>query len=597
MNKNQIKNTAVTITIIIVLSAVIMAVTFLFSSATLNIPLLKSYFKQGMIIFMNFIPIFLLMSFIYLISNKLWLGYLLTALIFTTMGIVNKLKLTYRDEPFAFIDIKLIKESFKMAKTYDLHLSIKVIVMILGLITIGILLKIFFQPKIEAKNVRIALILLLSVLSIFIFENYYFDSNVYAELGDDGLMNRWIYSQSYQSKGLVYPFIYSIQDVKAHPPEGYDENKAKEDLSRNNYTDIPDNKKINIISIMLEAYNDFSQFEDVDLNIDIYEEFHKIQEESVHGKLLTNIFAGGTENTERAFLTGYHSQPKYFGKTNSFVWYLKEQGYRTKAMHPFTGSFYNRRNINEYLGFDKFDHYDNKYNQFQDWHPIMDMDFFDFIIEGFENSKKDNMPYFNFSVTYQNHGPYSDEKHSDTQYLVKKDNYDDSNYNIMNNYMAGIYETDAAFKKLFDYFRDEEEPVLIVIFGDHNPWLGTGNSVYEMLDINLNLEDIEGFKNYYQTPYIIWGNNGTKEALGKDLTGESRTVGPNFLMSEIFEHLDWKGDEYMQYITGMKEKFDVNHMLYFKENGEFTSELSEESKKVWQEFKNIEYYYSNNFER
>ena len=117
MNKNQIKNTAVTITIIIVLSAVIMAVTFLFSSATLNIPLLKSYFKQGMIIFMNFIPIFLLMSFIYLISNKLWLGYLLTALIFTTMGIVNKLKLTYRDEPFAFIDIKLIRESFRMAKT------------------------------------------------------------------------------------------------------------------------------------------------------------------------------------------------------------------------------------------------------------------------------------------------------------------------------------------------------------------------------------------------------------------------------------------------------------------------------------------------
>lgn len=597
LNKKQIVNTIITIIIIIILSAVIMAVTFAFSSATLNMSLFKSYFKQGMLIFMNFIPIFLLMSFIYLISNKLWLGYLLTALICTIMGIVNKLKLTYRDEPFAFIDIKLAKESLKMAKTYDLNLSTKVIIVILGLIGIGIILKIFFQPKIKAKNVRMALVLFLSVLSITIFKSYYFDPNVYAELGDKGLMNMWIYSQSYQSKGLVYPFIYSIQDVKTHPPEEYDEDKTKEVLNKNSYGNIPDDKKVNIISIMLEAYNDFSEFEDVDLNIDIYEEFHKLQEESIHGKLITNIFAGGTENTERAFLTGYHSHPKYFGKTNSFVWYLKEQGYRTEAMHPFTGSFYNRRNINGYLGFDKFDHYDNKYNQFQEWHPIMDIDFFDFIIEGFENSKKDNVPYFNFSVTYQNHGPYSDEKCSDIQYLIKKDHYNDQDYNIINNYMAGINETDAAFKKLFDYFRDEKEPTVILIFGDHNPWLGTGNSVYKMLDINLDPEDIEGFKNYYQTPYLIWGNNEAKKVLDKNLVGESETISPNLLMSELFDCLGWKGNEYMQYITNMKRKFDVNHRLYFKENGEFTTELSEDNRKIWQEFRNLEYYYSNNFKK
>ncbi|HZJ77061.1 MAG TPA: sulfatase-like hydrolase/transferase, partial [Oscillospiraceae bacterium] len=350
MNKKLIANTIITIFIIAILSTVIMVVTFAFSSATLNMSLFKSYFKQGTLIFMNFVPIFLLMSLIYLISNRLWLGYLLTVLICTTIGIVNKLKLTYRDEPFVFIDIKLISESLKMAKAYDLNLSIRVIIMILSLIGITIILKVFFQPKIKAKNVRMALALSLSILSIIMFRSYYFDPNVYAELGDKNIMNRWVYSQSYQSKGLVYPFIYSIQDTKTHPPEGYDENRAEEVLNKNSYENIPDDKKVNIISIMLEAYNDFSKFEDVDLNIDIYEEFHKLQEESVHGKLITNVFAGGTENTERAFLTGYHSHPKYFSKTNSFVRYLKEQGYRTEAMHPITGSFYNRRNVNKHLG-------------------------------------------------------------------------------------------------------------------------------------------------------------------------------------------------------------------------------------------------------
>jgi ATP-dependent Lon protease len=145
------------------------------------------------------------------------------------------------------------------------------------------------------------------------------------------------------------------------------------------------------------------------------------------------------------------------------------------------------------------------------------------------------------------------------------------------------------------YFRETEEPAIIIIFGDHNPWLGKDNSVYKMLGINLNLQDIEGFKNYYQTPYLIWGNDGAKKILGKDLKGESKTMSPNFLMSELFDCLGWEGNEYMQYITKMKERFDVNHRLYFKENNEFTTELSEENNKIWQEFKNIEYFYSNNF--
>ncbi len=594
MNKKRIINAVLTIIIIAVLSAVIMVMTFAFSSAALNMSLIKSYFKQGTLILMNFIPIFLLMGFIYLISNRLWLGYIVTAAVCTIMGIVNKLKLTYRDEPFAFIDIKLASESLEMAKTYDLTLGPKVIIAILGLIGVGIVLKIFFQPKIRTRNIRVALILLLTILSVVIFKGYYFNPNVYAELGDAGLMNMWIYSQSYQSKGLVYPFIYSIQDVKTNPPEGYNEEAAGDNLNQYIYRDIPADKKINIISVMLEAYNDFSEFEDVDLNVDIYEEFHKLQKESAHGKLITNTFAGGTIDAERAFLTGYHSHPKYFNDTNSFVWYLKEQGYRTEAMHPFTGSFYNRRNINNYLGFDKYDHYDNKYNQIQEAH-LMDMDFFDFIIEGFENSKRDNKPYFNFSVTYQNHGPYSDEKLTDTQYLVKKEHYDDPTYNIMNNYMAGIKQTDEALKKMFDYFRNEEEPVMIVVFGDHNPWLGPDNSVYKMLDIDLDLGNVEGFKNYYQTPYIIWGNDTAKEILGKNPIKEPRTISPNFLMSELFDYLDWEGNEYMQYITDMKEEIDVNHGLYFKENGEFTTELSEKNKKTWEEFRDVEYYYSNNF--
>lgn len=583
------------------LSFLIEVVTFCFSSAHLNIPLFKSYFKDPTLLLMNFIPIFLVMSFIYLISNRIWVGYSVACLIFFVMSLVNKFKLMYRDDPFVFADLRLIKESLIMAKRYDLSLNNLIVTLMLGLLLIAVLLKIIFRNlsnKLDAISwkIRTCLILVLALGSYHIFKNFYFDTNIYSKAGDKSLINIWIYSQQFQSRGFVYPFLYSIKDAIIKEPDGYDEKKAKEILASYEYTDIPENEKVNIIAIMLEAYNDFSEFEGVELGIDVYENFHNIQKESISGKLINNIFAGGTVNTERAFLTGYQHHPKYYSYTNSFVWYLREQGYRTHAMHPITGSFYNRRNINEYLGFESFDHYDNKYGQIQTAY-LPDNEFFDFIIEGYQNSVKDNKPYFNFTVTYQNHGPYSTEKYTDSQFLKKEDHYDDANYNIINNYLGGIGSTDRALRKLVEYFRKEEEPVILVVFGDHNPWLGENNSVYHMLNINLDLFTLDGFKNYYQTPYIIWANEKAKEVFNKDFVGKGNDISPCFLMAELFRYLGWKGNEYMQFITQFKEKIDVVHSLYFKEDGEFKKELSEDGKKLWKEFINVEFYQSQNFQR
>jgi len=586
---------------LVALSFLIETVTFYFSSANLNTALFNSYFRDPLLLLMNFIPIFLVMSLIYLLSNRIWAGYSVACIIFFVMSLVNKFKLTYRDDPFVFADLRLIKESMIMAKSYDLSLSNIIIMLMLGLFLIAVLLKIIFRNlcnKLDAVSLkaRILLLLVLVMGSIYIFNNFYFDSKIYSKVGDKSLINIWIQSQQFQSRGFVYPFLYSIKDAKVNKPDGYDEEKAKEILASYEYDNIPENEKVNIISIMLEAYNDFSEFEGVELGIDVYENFHNIQKESISGKLITNIFAGGTVNTERAFLTGYQNHPKYYSYTNSFVWYLREQGYRTEAMHPITGSFYNRRNINEYLGFESFDHYDNKYSQIQTAY-LPDNEFFDYIIEGYENSVKDNKPYFNFTVTYQNHGPYSNEKYTDSQFLKKKDHYDESNYNIINNYLGGIGSTDRALRKLVEYFRKKEEPVILVVFGDHNPWLGENNSVYHMLNINLDLSTLDGFKNYYQTPYIIWANDKAREVFNKDFTGKGNDISPCFLMAELFRYLGWKGNEYMKYISQFKEKIDVVHNLYFKENEEFKKELSEEGKKLWKEFVNVEFYFSNKFMR
>ncbi|MBU5427935.1 sulfatase-like hydrolase/transferase [Tissierella pigra] len=593
--KNKILQTIMAIFLMIILSLSIMTVTLLFSRAVADVNLLNTYFADKLLILMNFLPIFLFMVFAYLIFNRLWASFSLTSLLFITLSIINKLKLSYRDDPFTFIDLKLFGESLTMAKKYDVGLSKEIIIMILLFIGIAIALKFLCNYKINSSKMRVVLLAIFIIGTTIISKEFYFNPKVYAQVGDKSNINIWIKTQQFQVRGFVYPFIYSSLDAVEQKPEGYNKAEAVTAFNSIDPMDIREEEKVNIIAIMLEAYNDFSKFPGVDLNIDIYKNFHDIQKESIHGNLVTNIFAGDTIKTERGFLTGFHNQPKYYKQTNSFVWYLKEQGYRTEAMHPITGQFYNRQNANEYLGFDYFEHMDNRYKDISPDY-LRDEDFFKYIIEGYEKNKGKS-PYFNFSVTYQNHGPYSEEANTDKEYLKKKDKYDEKLYNIINNYFTGINKTDKALKDLVDYFRKEEEPTIIILFGDHNPWLGKENSGYTMMDINLDLSTVEGFENYYETPYLIWGNNSAKEVLQKDFQGRGNDISPNFLMAELFQYLDWEGNEYMQEIVKLKENIDVVHQLFFKENGEYKKELSEENKKLWEDFKNKEYYYSHDFKK
>ena len=584
--------------ILISLSIFIMLLTFIFACPDWNpqMPIFKSYFDCEILLFMNFIPIFLWMAAIYLLSNKLWIGFI-TSISFVALSIVNMFKLTYRDDPFTFIDLRYLKESLEMTNRYEIKLTPGIVIILLGLLTLTILLKRIKNYEIQRSKIRFSLLFAVVFLGFLLFHGPYFNYEVYYNVGDKEVINIWSKHQQFQSKGFVYPFIYSIKHLKEVPPENYDKPKAIEDLNKFDYADIPDDQKVNFIAVMLESFNDFSKFEAVDFGINPYENFHKIQEKSIHGKLVNNIFAGETIQTERSFLTGYNNHPAYFRKTNSFIWYFQEQDYRTEAMHPIYGWFYNRRNVNKLLGFDSFDYYENKYQEIQiDF--LNDQDFFDHIIDGYENSKRNHQPYFNFTVTYQNHGPYPEESFSNYEFLKKKEDYnhyDESTYNIINNYLEGIRYTDIAIKKLVDYFDQEEEPTILVFFGDHNPWLGIDG--YDMLGIDLDFATPEGFLNYYSTPYILWGNYSANTALNRELVGRGKDISPNLLMAEIFEHLGWEGNEYMQYLQEYKKHIQVNNPAYFREGESYTTNLSHQNQQRYEDFLNVEYYYSHHFKR
>ena len=77
-------------------------------------------------------------------------------------------------------------------------------------------------------------------------------------------INRWSSTQLYLSKGFIYPFLHSITVGSIEPPEGYDEDAARELLASYADADLPEERKVDLLTIQLEAFADFSRFAGVE---------------------------------------------------------------------------------------------------------------------------------------------------------------------------------------------------------------------------------------------------------------------------------------------------------------------------------------------
>ncbi len=570
----------------------ILAINFNFSMKVSEISTFRMYWKQFDLVILNGLPILIILLLLYLLTNRLWISFGVTNFLIFIMGFVNRTKLVYRDDPFIFSDLGLINESLEMTKRYDLNFSLSTVILIICSFLIIIILFLYEPKRKLIYKKRIMFGILLIIGSIVLFKPIYYNEKLYERTGDKTNINIWSYTQQYQVRGFIYPFLHSSKVSVLKKPDNYDEKKVEKILSKYEIEGIPtyeNGKQINIISIMLEAYQDLSIFESVSLNKDIYKEFHEIQENSYSGRIISNVFGGGTVNTERSYLTGYYNIPDFRRPTNSFINYFSDEIYYTEAMHPIYGWFYNRRNVDEILGFKNFDYYENRFAKIQTQF-LSDSEFFEYIKGGYEQAMENEQSYFHFSVTYQNHGPYTTEKIYDDEYLTRTDAMDDETYNMINNYLHGIEGTNYAIKSLIDYFNEQEEPVVILIFSDHNPFLGSDNVGYQQMGIDMNTATENGFMNYYGVPYFIWANKTAKNITGSEFRGEAPTISPMFLMPELFEILGWKGDSYLQYLIDLKKELSVINEPWYKEETLGVA-LSANGKRKLNEFYNVEYYW------
>jgi len=558
--------------------------------------LLKSYFTANpLVAVVNCLPPVGLMWLGWFLTRRGWAAYLLGCVPCVAIGLVNYFKISLRSDPLLAKDVLLAAEAGGIMGGYELDFT-PVLWACLGCALVGFVFAALFLPK-SPMNwperlfglLSAAAILFSAMIGVFLGEGYG------QKLTNNTFINQWSDVEVYVSKGAVYSFLHSARDMFPTPPAGYDPAAAEEIFLSYEDADIPEEKKVSVMAVMLEAFCDLTDFPALageEGVRELYAPWHELEENSVSGDLLTNIFAGGTVDSEWGFLTGYSSHADFRRPTNSFVWYLREQGYQTFGSHPGHGWFYNRQNVNEYLGFEEYWFTENHYGELV--HPTAaiwnsDHILFPELVKQLKQRVQDG-PCFSFSVSYQNHGPYDSTPVEEQPRVTCLDG--ESN-NIFNHYLRGLGKTIAAVTDMVKELETMEEPVVMVLFGDHKPWAGNAESAYAAAGVSFDTSTVEGFYNYYSTPYLIWANPAAKAVLGQDLVGEGRDISPCFLMAELFDLCGWEGSGFLRLQRHVRDVTPLLHTqgLYWQSG--LTDDLSTTDAEIVEAYRWAEYFREN----
>lgn len=232
---------------------------------------------------------------------------------------------------------------------------------------------------------------------------------------------------------------------------------------------------------------------------EVLEEFDILRAESFRcGPLDVPAWGANTVRTEFAFLTGLSETELGVHKFNpyrklrmpipSIASLLKEQGYRTICVHPYSAGFYGRDRIYPLLGFDDFIDIE-AFSGAEHAGPFVSDAAVADMIESILGRPSDR-PLFLFAITMENHGPLHLERVTpgeEKRYYTEPPPPRSEDCTV---YLRHLSNASRMAGRLRRMAYESPDDTWIVWFGDHVPIMPT---VYE------NFGEPDG-----NTEYLLW---------------------------------------------------------------------------------------------
>ena len=537
---------------------------------------LAHFRAQPLLIVLNALPVGLLLLVFTCLFRNVFFGGALVNFAVCALSIANRIKIEVRDEPVFPRDLGLLKEVGSAIHSYDIHFPWAAI----AIVVVTTLLLVVLGVFVACKPFPIARLrgwlgrLLGAAASLAVLVGLIF--TVYAS---NDLYNSFRVSNAYyvpsvfNELGFPYCFTHHFTTYPVDKPHGFSKVQAEE--WENGTGDAQQGKAVNVIMVMNEGFSDIS-----DHNAFAYGEandplpnLHAMQADphALTGHVVVPGFAGGTANTEFDVLTGIQTNALSATTTSalrvvnrnldSLFRVYGADGYRASFYHAGDDWFYNRENVYRWMGAEETVFADQMADLAYKGRWVTDDYMAGLIEQEFEETMASGKNLFHYTTTIQNHMSYTADKYGEGYtYPAVPLNVEVSDQvrTMLEVYMEGARDADAMLGRLRDYFAGRSEPVVLVFFGDHLPYLGDNQLGYRELGFTeeANWSELTS----YETPYVIWANDAAAETLDWENTvtglGLQETVSASFLGAAVVE-LTGRETAWSAFLNGLRREAPV----------------------------------------
>ena len=530
-------------------------------------------------LFFTFWFLYLLISGVLLIFGSLRTAVIIPAVAIAILGIANCFVISFRGMALSGGDLFSINTAMTVVSSYEYKLDwfmFMELFLTVGICIISCKLRGF---RVFHWKVRVLLLCAWCVLA----GAYYHICCQTSYLEEHDIRSGGFSHQlRYKQYDMLFTTLCTCFYMVADKPDGYSVERVEE-LAWEYVTETDmekqETKMPHLVVIMNESFADYSDIgEGIDFSEDCMPFIHGLTENTIKVTAYASIFGANTPNSEYEFLTGNtmgflpESSVGFNvfvrGNMPSLASQLKSLGYTTLAMHPYRGTNYRRHIVYPQIGFDAY--YDRKHFMSPQYirRYISDETLYKRIIREFEKHvEESDDPLFSYNVTIQNHGGYTASSVQNLKTNIRVLNEDVDTFQVQQ-YANLIKASDEAFEQLIEYFSSREEPVVVVMFGDHQASLGT--ATYEHLIGKEEKLTPEELMEKYKIPFVAWANYDIEEAI-------IEKTSLNYLYSILADRLELPMTSYQRYLLDLREEIPVLAAGgYWTKDGDFY-ELDDET--------------------
>lgn len=464
----------------------------------------------------------------------------------TIITYINTTKFEFRGTPVLPEDFQLTDQAGTLTKFIDTGVLVRLILAVIIVIALGFLLDYLTKTKLnylpilkkgkkpKTKKAQVALkkefrkrvifavaarVVIIPIAIVGFLTSTDFIRN-HAGIQEevigwlDTSFNAWSQNDNYNKNGFILGFLYNFHKTMAKEPENYNEKSVAE--LKKNYSKTSgksDEKSLNdldynIVIILDESFYDPNVLSDhyKIVGEDPVPNWHEIQKDSLNGFMYSPDYGGGTANVEFEMLTGlsnywtmtvpYTDILTKISKIPSIGNDAKASGFKTTAVHSFTGEMY-KRGINlEKEGFSKFITEDDMHYKEKEGNSdyIKDSELYHEITDLLEAEDQKQLI---FAITMQNHAAYNFARYNEEDYSYWVDTDDDYQRGFIMVYLQTLRSSDAYLGEFINNLKNSDEKTVVLFFGDHAP--GVFPNVHDNED--KTIADLS-----HLTPYFIWAN-------------------------------------------------------------------------------------------